>query len=90
MEEFEIEIEFESQLALEFESAGIINPALDPNDTLDPLHRVDYQAWRAGKILTSGVVDGVDFDEVRQACIEDSVSSIIIDVKFNPLKFKYR
>ena len=85
-----IEIEFESQLALEFESAGIINPSDDPTDWMDPLHKVDYQAWKAGKILPDGIVHGVDFDEVRRACIEDSVSSIILSIKVNPLKSQTR
>ena len=81
-----IEVEFESQLALEFENAGIIHPTDDPTDCMDPLHKVDYNAWKAGKILMNDIFGGLVFDEVRKACIEDSVSTILIDLKFNPLK----
>ena len=87
-----IELEFESQLALEFEAAGIIN-ADDDNDEwmLDPLHKVDYRQWVRGEIqFDEEEVEGIDFNEVRQTCVDQTVSTILDDLKFNPIKPQYR
>ena len=34
--------------------------------------------------------DGIDFNEVRKTCVENTVRTILDDLKFNPIKPKYR
>ena len=35
-------------------------------------------------------VEGIDFNEVRQTCVDQTVSTILDDLKFNPIKPQYR
>lgn len=82
-----IELEFESQLALEFEAAGIINPDDETDEwMLDPLHNVDYRAWMRGDVPLEREEDGIDFNEVRKICVENTIRTILDDLKFNPIK----
>ena len=82
-----IELEFESQLALEFEAAGIID-ADDETDEwmLDPLHKVDYRAWMRGEVPLEREEEDIDFNEVRKICVENTIRTILDDLKFNPIK----
>ena len=53
---------------------------------LDPLHNVDYRAWMRGDVPLEREEDGVDFNEVRKICVENTIRTILDDLKFNPIK----
>ena len=53
---------------------------------LDPLHKIDYRAWMGGDIPPEREEDGIDFNEVRKTCVENTVRTILDDLKFNPIK----
>ena len=70
--------------------AGIINPEEDDNDCMDPLHKVDYQEWRAGK--HADAEDEQHLHEMRHHCIINTVTTVnrLKDPKFNPMHPQHR
>ena len=76
-------------MALELEEAGLISSCEDENDDflLDPLHKQDYNDWKKGNIIKRDIEsDEIDWDAVREECVNQSVSQVLIDIKFNPIK----
>ena len=71
-----IEIEFETKLANQLSEAGLISSAEEDNgeSLIDPLHKEDYNAWKKGEVFLQDEEEGVNWDNVRDICVRNSVS----------------